>query len=92
MTTTTEDTATARYDIRQLRRSTDDKMLAGVAGGIARYLDADATLVRVGIAALTLLTGVGAALYIAAWLLIPADGEDQSVAAAWLADRRDRVR
>ena len=31
-------------------------MLAGVAGGIARYLNADATLVRVGIAALTLLT------------------------------------
>jgi phage shock protein PspC (stress-responsive transcriptional regulator) len=67
-------------------------MLAGVAGGIARYLDVDATLVRVAIAALTLLTGVGAALYIAAWLLIPADGADQSLAAAWLAARRDRVR
>jgi phage shock protein C len=67
-------------------------MLAGVAGGIARYLDVDATLVRVAIAALTLLTGVGAALYIAAWLLIPADGTDQSLAAAWLAARRDRVR
>lgn len=96
MTTTTEDTATAtptaQYDIRQLRRSTDDRMLAGVGGGIARYLDVDATLVRIGIAALTLLTGVGAALYIAAWLLIPADDEDQSIAAAWIADRRDRVR
>jgi phage shock protein PspC (stress-responsive transcriptional regulator) len=100
MTTTTEDTATAtststaadQYDTRPLRRSTDDRMLAGVAGGIARYLDVDATLVRVGIAALTLLTGVGAALYIAAWLLIPADGEDQSVAAAWIADRQNRVR
>jgi phage shock protein PspC (stress-responsive transcriptional regulator) len=67
-------------------------MLAGVAGGIARYLDVDATLVRVGIAALTLLTGVGGALYVAAWLLVPADGEDQSVAAAWLAARRDHIR
>jgi phage shock protein PspC (stress-responsive transcriptional regulator) len=63
-----------------------------VAGGIARYLNVDATLVRIAVAALTLLTGAGAALYIAAWLLIPADGEDQSVAAAWLAARRDRVR
>ena len=81
-----------QYEARRLRRSADDKMLGGVAGGIARYLNADVTLVRVIIAALTLLTGAGAALYIAAWLLIPADGEDQSVAAAWLASRRDRVR
>ncbi len=76
----------------QLRRSGNDRMLAGVAGGIARYLGADATLVRVIIAALTLFTGAGAALYIAAWLLIPADGEDQSIAAAWVAGRRDRYR
>jgi phage shock protein PspC (stress-responsive transcriptional regulator) len=77
---------------RRLSRSADDRMLAGVAGGIARYLDVDVTLVRVGIAALTLLTGPVAALYVAAWLLIPADGEDQSVAAAWLARREDRFR
>ena len=67
-------------------------MLAGVAGGIARYLNADATLVRVIIAALALFTGAGAALYLAAWLLIPADGDDQSIAAAWLARRQDRFR
>ena len=67
---------------RQLRRSGDDKMLAGVAGGIARYLNADVTLVRVIIAALALFTGAGVALYIAAWLLIPGDGEDQPAAAS----------
>ena len=89
---TAYDTTKDQYEAGQLRRSADDRMLAGVAGGIARYLDVDATLVRVAIAALTLLTGAGAALYIAAWLLIPADGDDQSVAAAWLAARRDRVR
>jgi phage shock protein PspC (stress-responsive transcriptional regulator) len=67
-------------------------MLAGVAGGIARYLNADVTLVRVIIAALALFTGAGAALYIAAWLLIPADGDDEPVAAAWLARRQHRSR
>jgi phage shock protein PspC (stress-responsive transcriptional regulator) len=96
MSTTTADTASAtandRRDAVHFSRSADDRMLAGVAGGIARYLNVDATLVRIGIVALTLLSGAGAALYIAAWLLIPADGEDQSVAAAWLAARRDRVR
>ena len=96
MSTTTADTASAtvndRCEAGQLRRSTDDKMLAGVAGGIARCLNADATLVRVVIAALALFTGAGAALYLAAWLLIPADGEAQSVAAAWLDSRRARAR
>lgn len=79
-----------RSGARRLSRSADDRMLAGVAGGIARYLDVNVTLVRVVIAALTLLTGTAAALYVAAWLLIPADGEDQSIAAAWLARREDR--
>lgn len=67
-------------------------MLGGVAGGLARYLNADVTLVRVVIAALAVFTGAGAALYLAAWLLIPADEDDQSIAAGWIADRRDRVR
>ena len=85
-------TTTDRPAARQLRRSADDRMLAGVAGGIARYLDADVTLVRLIIAALALLNGVGLALYIAAWLLIPEDGEEQSLAAAWIAGRQHRRR
>ena len=85
-------TVNDHHEAGQLRRSGDDKMLAGVAGGIARFVDVDVTLVRVIIAALALCTGAGAALYLAAWLLIPADGEDQSIAEAWIASRQDRVR
>lgn len=85
-------TPTDQPEGSQLRRSADDKMLAGVAGGIARYLNADVTLVRVIIAMLVLFTGAGGALYLAAWLLIPADGQDQSLAQAWIARRRDRYR
>ncbi len=85
-------TITDQPAARQLRRSADDRMLAGVAGGLARYLGADVTLVRVIIVALALLTGPGVALYLAAWLLIPEDGEDQSVAAAWIASRQNRSR
>ena len=86
------DTIADRPEAGQLRRSADDKMLAGVAGGIARYLNTDVTLVRVIIAALALCSGAGAALYLAAWLLIPADGDDQPTAAAWLAGYRHRSR
>ena len=96
MNTTTEDTwsatVTDRPEAGALRRSADDKMLAGVAGGLARYFNVDVTLIRVIIAALALLNGVGVALYIAAWLLIPEDGNDQPVAAAWIAGWRDRIR
>ena len=84
--------ANSQPEARQLRRSGDDKMLAGVAGGLARYLNADVTLVRVIIAALALFTGAGVALYVAGWLLIPADGQDQPAAAARIAARRDRIR
>ena len=96
MNATTADTrsatVTAQHEAGQLRRSGDDRMLAGVAGGIARFLNTDVTLVRVIIAALALFTGAGVALYLAAWLLIPADGDDQSIASAWIARRQDRVR
>ncbi len=96
MSTSTADTGSATMTeqsaARQLRRSADDRMLAGVAGGIARYLGADVTLVRLIVAALALFAGAGVALYIAAWLLIPQDGEDQPVAAAWTAGRSNRSR
>jgi phage shock protein PspC (stress-responsive transcriptional regulator) len=82
------DTFTDQQKIRRLRRSNDDRMLAGVAGGIARYLNADATLVRVIIVALTLFSGTGALLYLAAWLLIPADDQDESIAVHWIDDHR----
>jgi phage shock protein PspC (stress-responsive transcriptional regulator) len=95
MNTTTADAGPATFAgqpaARPLRRSGDDKMLAGVAGGIARYLNVDVTLVRVIIVALALITGAGVAAYIAAWLLIPADGEDQPIAATWIAACRDHL-
>lgn len=84
------DTTSDQPEARPLRRSADDRMLGGVAGGVARYLNADVTLVRIALVALALLTGAGLPLYVAAWLLIPADGADQPIAARWIADGRNR--
>ena len=60
-----------------LRRSKNQRMLSGVSGGIAEYLNIDATLVRLSIVALTLITGGTALLgYVVAWIVIPeADGK-----------------
>ncbi len=62
-------------------------MLGGVAAGLARYLDIDVVVVRVAFAALTVLGGSGALIYVAAWLLVPADHEQHPLARQW-AERR----
>ena len=57
---------------KKLRRPTDDRMVAGVCSGIARYLGADPVVVRVGFVVLALITG-GAALiaYPLMWIIVP---------------------
>src|SRR3712207_1668952 len=59
----------------QLTRSTSNKMIAGVAGGIAEGFGWDPTLVRLGFVLLTLFHGGGLLLYLAMWLLMPKAGE-----------------
>lgn len=63
-----------------LRRSTSDKMLTGTAAGIARYLNLDPLVVRIGFAVTIVMGGLGIAVYLAAFLLIPEDGTDESIA------------
>jgi phage shock protein C len=61
-------------------------MLAGVASGLAGYAGIDVLIVRIAFAVLTFLGGAGIPLYLVCWLLIPAEGSDQSIAAAVAAD------
>jgi len=57
---------------RLLRRSRDDRMVAGVCAGLADYLRLDPTLIRVGFAVLTIITwGVALLAYVVAWALMP---------------------
>jgi len=67
-------------DERQLRRSFEGRMVAGVASGVARYLDVDVVVVRIALVALTLMAGIGVPLYAAAWLLVPDEDAQLSVA------------
>jgi phage shock protein C len=57
-----------------LRRSTKRRMVGGVAGGIGERFDIDANIVRVVFVVLTVLYGLGAAIYLAMWALIPQSG------------------
>ena len=55
----------------RLYRSRDDRMLFGVAGGMARYLNVDPSIVRIVWALLTIAGGAGLLLYIVAAIVIP---------------------
>ena len=58
---------------KRLLRSRDDRVLAGVAGGIANYLDIDPTLVRVGFVVAALFGGLGIAAYLILAVVTPND-------------------
>lgn len=73
-----------------LCRPLQDRMLAGVAAGIARYLGIDVTVVRIVLAVLALVGGAGVPLYLAGWLLIPEEGREQSIASDFLQSRQAR--
>lgn len=60
----------------RLERSTTNKVAAGVCGGIAEYLQVDATLVRVFFVVGTILTGgLGLLGYIVLVVLVPLPGQ-----------------
>ena len=72
---------------RRLYKSPTERVIGGVAGGVAEYLDADPAIVRVIWALLALLTGgVFFVLYIVMWIVVPEGPE------APLARGRGRVR
>jgi phage shock protein PspC (stress-responsive transcriptional regulator) len=75
---------------RELRRSRSDRMIAGVCGGLGRYFDVNPVFYRVGFVVLTLLGGAGILIYGASLLVIPNEGERDSIAADVLHHHRQR--
>ena len=68
------DQAAPLTDGRVLRRSTTDKQIAGVCGGMAEYFQVDSTMVRLVWVVLSIFVGCvigGIIAYLLAWLIIP---------------------
>ena len=66
---------------KTLVRTRDGRIVAGVCSGLAEYFGIDANLIRVIVAVLTVFTvGAGALAYLAAWVVIPEEGEKSSIA------------
>ena len=61
---------------KKLYRSTTDKKIAGVCGGLGEYFGIDSTIIRLILVGLVLLGGTGVLAYIVAALVIPAQPDD----------------
>ena len=67
---------------RRLTRRTDNRVIAGVASGIAAFLGIEPWIVRIGFVVLVPFGGFGALAYLIAWLLVPVEGTGRSLASA----------
>jgi phage shock protein PspC (stress-responsive transcriptional regulator) len=60
---------------QRLTRSTSDRVIAGVAGGLGRYFGVDPVMFRIGFAISLFFGGLGGIAYGLLWLFVPTDGE-----------------
>jgi phage shock protein C len=60
---------------RKLYRSRNQRMVAGVCGGLAEYFNVDATLIRVLFLVLAVIGGSGLAIYLVMWIIVPDAGK-----------------
>ncbi len=63
---------------KRLYKSRKNKMIGGVCGGLAEYLNMDPTIVRIIAGVLCLIKGFGLLVYIVACIAMPYDDEDFS--------------
>jgi len=63
--------------MKKLYRSSDDRILAGVAGGIGRYFNVDPLFIRLIFVLLALVQGLGILLYVIFIFIIPKEGGKQ---------------
>jgi len=62
---------------KRFYRSSLDKQLGGVCGGVAEYFELDPSLVRIGAILLLFVAGTGFLAYLVAWLVIPLDTDKE---------------
>jgi phage shock protein PspC (stress-responsive transcriptional regulator)/predicted membrane protein len=90
MTETTETIRSPVAEPRRLERSREGRWLGGVCAGLGRYFNLSPMIYRIAFIALALAGGTGILLYVAAWLVIPDDGVEDSIAADAIKGHRDR--
>jgi phage shock protein PspC (stress-responsive transcriptional regulator) len=90
MSDATDTTTIDEAPPRRLVRVDEGRWLGGVAAGLGRYFDINPLVYRIAFAVLALAGGTGVLLYLAAWLVIPGEHDDESVAVEALRGHRER--
>jgi phage shock protein PspC (stress-responsive transcriptional regulator) len=62
--------------------------VAGVCSGLGEYFKVDPNIVRLAFAVLTVFGGFGVLLYLIAWVILPEEDQDTSIAESWVNKRR----
>jgi phage shock protein C len=73
---------------KRLLRLKDGRMLAGVCAGLAAYFGVDVNLVRLAFGVFTVFYGLGALIYVLAWVVLPEEGEGSSILESFVGKRR----
>ena len=73
-------------DVKKLYRSQDERMIAGVCGGLGEYLGIDPTIIRLIFVVATIWGGAGALVYLIMLLVVPEEplGPSETPAASIL--------
>lgn len=75
--------------VKQLRRSRNGRVIAGVASGLGRYIGIDPNIIRVALAVASFFGGLGVAVYAIGWLLLPGEDRDRSILQDLIDKNRD---
>jgi phage shock protein PspC (stress-responsive transcriptional regulator) len=89
MSETSETTTIDEAPPRRLVRVDEGRWLGGVAAGLGRYFDVNPLVYRIAFAALALAGGTGLLLYLAAYLVMPGEHDEDSIAVEALRGHRD---
>jgi phage shock protein C len=73
---------------RRLVRRLDGRMVAGVCSGAADYFGIDVNLVRLGFVLASFFGFIGVLAYLAAWVILPEEGETGSIAENFVSKNR----
>ena len=87
-----EEAAPANAPQHLLRRSREDRVISGVAGGLGRYFGVDPVLIRVAFVLLVFAGGAGFLAYFILWIAVPEEKSGEPVAAHPEAASENRLR
>ncbi|MCP4426766.1 MAG: PspC domain-containing protein [Chloroflexi bacterium] len=75
----------------KLTRNETDRMIAGVCGGLAAYLNIDSVLVRLAFVILLFASGIGFPIYLILWVIMPSEAGSDKLGSQVLHDNIEEM-